>query len=196
MTNEQTQLQRVAEATNGVVTPSNVIDAAAFGAAIKYAPELNTPKGIAWVAASYAADVIDGKIARMTGTTSELGAAVDAVGDKIKTAYVAYHIAKLDLVPRPLLGAVLFQNVANAGAKAYDAIRNDESKLTVSQAGKYGAFSNNLGAGLHVIATELDKTNPNRARQARLAGDVVAWGGLAIFGMKATVGYWKEATGR
>lgn len=193
MSAEHNNFQQIAEATGGVVTPANAIDAGAFALAAKFVPKLDSWRGIAAVAVSYASDVVDGKVARATGTSNELGAAVDAVGDKIKTTYAAYHIAKMNLASKPLLAAVALQNVANAGATVYDSLVNDKSKVDVSKAGKYSTFSNSLGIGLQVIGTELEKNDPQRARNARVAGAVVGWGGLAVFGVRATRDYWRQA---
>lgn len=175
------------------MTPANVIDAGAFVLAAKFVPKLNKWEGITAVAASYASDVVDGKVARATGTSNELGATVDAVGDKLKTAFAAYHIYKMHLASRPLLAGVALQNIANAGATIYDSLINDKSQIEVSKAGKYSAFSNSLGIGLQVIGTELEKSDQLKARNTKIAGAVIGWGGLAVFGAKATRDYWRQA---
>lgn len=197
MAETQNNWQRVAEATGGVLTPANAIDALAFVAAIKQAPRLDTKEGVVALAVSYTADLVDGAVARATGTSSEVGAAVDAAGDKLKTAFTAFHIGRLGVASRPLLTAVAVHNAANAGATIYDRVKNDESKLELSKAGKYSAFSNSLGIGLQVIGSSLARGGHEKsARFVRRAGAATVLSGLAVYGVPATIQYWREARGQ
>lgn len=195
MGQERSILQKIAEGSGGLVTPANCIDAIAFAGVIKYAPELDRLQGIVMVGASYAADMVDGIVARSTGTTSKIGEAFDAAGDKIKTAYTAAHIARLDLAPRTLLAAVALQNIANTGAVIYDRLHNRTPQITVSKPGKRSTFSNTLGLSLHSIGAEIERNGDQvSADRMRNVGTAITVGGLIAFGIPATRQYWKAAT--
>ena len=90
---EQNVWQQLQHATNDVITPANVLDAAAFGLSLYGIKNLDSWKGIGASALSFSADLFDGKLARATGTSSALGEAVDAGGDKVKLALALYQIA-------------------------------------------------------------------------------------------------------
>jgi phosphatidylglycerophosphate synthase len=189
----QNMFQRTAEATGGMATPANLIDAAAFAVGIRYASRMDTAAGVGAVMGSYVSDLIDGPIARATGTSSELGASVDAAGDKLKTAYVIYNIAKGGLASRSLLTTVAAHNIINAAATVYDRTRHETPRVEVTREGKYGMFADNFGLGLQVIATEVSKTNERHGRQLRTAGAAITYTGLALFGVRASVDYWRTA---
>lgn len=193
MTTEQNVFQKVSEATHGVVTPANAIDAAAFALAIESAPKLDTWPGIARMAISYTADLADGATARATGTVNELGAAVDAVGDKLKTAYTGYHIARKGLASPGLLTAVAAYNLATAGAAARDRLAHEESQVSTTIPGKRAVFANSLGLGLQIIGTKVAETDERRGSQISRTGAAVTYAGLAIYGWRAARDYWRAA---
>ncbi|MEO8862825.1 MAG: CDP-alcohol phosphatidyltransferase family protein, partial [Candidatus Saccharimonadales bacterium] len=94
--------QKISDATGTVVTPANAIDMLGFAGAKYGIDNLDSWKGIGLACASFMADAIDGKVARATGTQSELGEALDAAGDKVKLAYALVKIWQMDLAPKPL----------------------------------------------------------------------------------------------
>lgn len=193
MANEQNVFQRVAEATNGIVTPANAIDVAAFALAMESASKLDSWRGIASMAVAYTADLADGAVARATGTVSELGAGVDAVGDKVKTAYVGYHIARQGLANYDLLTAVAAYNMATAGATIYDRLAHDKPEVETTIPGKRAVFAGSLGLGLQIIGNKVAETDERKGRALKLAGAGIGYGGLAYYGAKAIRDYWRTA---
>lgn len=185
--------QQTMEATGGVVTPANVMDAAAFAVTAAGASELDSWEGIGKIAGAFSVDWLDGKVARLTGTVSPLGASLDAVGDKIKLSMIGYQAYKKDLVHPVVLGAVAAQNLANAAATAYDRTVHDEPRVKVTHEGRRTMFYNCLGLGLQIIGTELAKTHPDHGRKVKVAGAAAAAGGLAFYGWRATRDYWRAA---
>lgn len=66
-----------------VFTIPNAITITGGVLAWRGAEKLNSTRGIALLAGGRSLDVIDGLIARLTGKTSDVGAALDAGGDKL-----------------------------------------------------------------------------------------------------------------
>lgn len=69
-----------------IFTVPNLISVAGAALAIHGSEKINTAEGLAECAVGRLADVLDGKVARMTGQTSNFGAALDATTDKIVMA--------------------------------------------------------------------------------------------------------------
>lgn len=190
LTEELNGWQKLSEATHGIGTPANALDTVAFAGGIYGINHLDSWKGIAIACSSFMADFVDGKIARATGTQSELGEAIDAGGDKVKLAYALYKMWQLELAPRPLLVAVAVQNGLNVGLTAIDRSANDKPVIHPSQFGKKAIFMEQWGLGLHVIGSELAKTNEKRGKAVKTAGTVLTLAGVAV-GVAATTGYTK-----
>ena len=183
--------QQWSEATGGVITPANALDAAAFIGGMYGVNNLDSWKGIVITAASFFADMADGKIARATGTESPLGEAVDAAGDKIKLAAALYQIWKLDLAPKPLLVAIAAQNGINAALTAGDRAINSQPVIHPSYFGKRAILLEQLGLGLHVIGSEVAKKHERRAAIIKKVGTLTSVAGLGL-GAAATAGYTKS----
>lgn len=182
-------LQIVANATHGVATISNAIDAVAMWQAIDGINNLDTWRGIRKSAASFLADLIDGPIARVTGTSSIVGEAADAVGDKIKLIYALHKIEEMELAPKLLLDAVKLQNLTNVGITVIDQVSNHGNpQIHASWVGKRAILAQQTGIGLHVIAARLEKDGSSRAEAVRKAGDTIGWTGVGL-GVIATKGY-------
>lgn len=180
--------QRVAQATNNIVTPANALDVAGFAGSMYGLANLDSWRGIIVGSAGFATDYFDGKVARGTGTASPLGEAIDAAGDKVKLAFALYQIWKLDLAPKWLVGAVAVQNGANIALTATDRIMNSEPVLHPSQNGKRAIFIEQLGLGMHIVGSEVSKTNARKGRFIKAAGTIVSLAGVGIGGV-ATAGY-------
>lgn len=93
---EQNVCQRVASATNGWVTPGNVISG--IGAALTITGLLKYEKGdrtigTALVGIGRVLDVVDGKVAKISGTRGNIGAVLDAGLDKYTTGSAAIALA-------------------------------------------------------------------------------------------------------
>lgn len=186
-------LQRVAAATGGVVTLANVLDVVAFVGAWWAGPRLGTWKGYAVGAPSYFADLADGIIARRTGTVTRVGEIMDHVGDKPKIFWAAWHVWRLRLADRPLIATVAVYNVANAAVTGYDLVRNAEPRVFPDRRAKWAMMTTATGMGIQVAATNAQRTHPRLARALRTCGAISSYGGVALFGIPTTVGYWQTA---
>lgn len=187
--------QRVSDATGTVITPANLIDAAGFVGAKYGIDHFDSWQGIFAAAASFLSDVVDGRVARATGTASPLGEAIDAAGDKAKLAYALYKMDRLQLAPRKLLGAVALQNGCNAILTTADqVVHKDGHVLHPSWFGKRAMFLQQTGVGLHVIAAQMENDTLPRSRQVRAVANILGWGGVAL-GAVATADYSKRFFG-
>src|ERR1035437_3082624 len=79
---------------------------------------IDTPTGLALVAAGRAADLIDGPTARARHEDSDLGAILDASFDKVGCAAIAFSMYRKDIVPTPVFIGMATQNLANGVATA------------------------------------------------------------------------------
>lgn len=186
-------LQRLAAATGGVVTLANLLDVVAFVGAWWAGPRLGTWKGYAVGAPSYFADLADGIIARRTGTVTRVGEILDHVGDKPKIFWAAWHVWRLRLADRPLIATVAVYNVANAAVTVYDLVRNAEPAVFPDRRAKWAMMTTATGMGVQVAATNAKRTHPRLARALHACGAISSYGGVALFGIPTTVGYWKAA---
>lgn len=182
--------QDIARATNDILTPSNVIDGASMVGAKYSLDRLDSWQGITGAAASFLTDLVDGKIARATGTSSPLGEAVDAAGDKIKMAYGLIKINQLELAPKALVRAVATRNSLNAILSTADQVANGHNhKLHSSKLGQITIFLEQLAIGAHVIASQMDKNDIRDTKQLKLAANIIGWGGGVALGTLATINY-------
>ena len=186
-------LQRLAAATGGVVTLANLLDVVAFVGAWWAGPRLGSWKGYAVGAPSYFADLADGIIARRTGTVTRVGEILDHVGDKPKIFWAGWHVWRLRLADRPLIATVAVYNVANAAVTGYDLVRNAEPGVFPDRRAKWAMMTTATGMGSQVAATNAERTHPRLARALHACGAISSYGGVALFGIPTTVGYWKAA---
>ncbi len=193
MADTPSPLQRLAASTGGVVTLANLLDVVAFVGAWWAGPRLGSWKGYAVGAPSYFADLADGIIARRTGTVTRLGEILDHVGDKPKIFWAAWHVWRLRLAYRPLIATVAVYNVANAAVTGYDLVRNAEPGVFPDRRAKWAMMTTATGMGVQVAATNAERTHPRLARALHACGAISSYGGVALFGIPTTVGYWKAA---
>ena len=156
--------------------------------------KIDTPEGLAECAVGRLADVLDGKVARMTGQTSNTGAALDATTDKIVMAKILYEMNKKGLAPKHVLGIVATLNLINAEATGIANLRSDEKAETrptksgkLAMAGETATLIAYIGA--HIA--EQDK-NPKLAEILRKLG-AGAFAASLPFAVHATHTYIKRA---
>ena len=122
-----------------VFTIPNLISVTGAALAMHGSEKIDTPEGLAECAVGRLADVLDGKIARMTGQTSNFGAALDAITDKIVMAKILYEMDKKGLAPKRVLGTVAILNSINAVATGIANLRSEEKAETrPTKSGKVG----------------------------------------------------------
>ena len=157
--------------------------------------KINTAEGLAECAVGRLADVLDGKVARMTGQTSNTGAALDATTDKIVMAKILYEMNKKGLAPKRVLGTVAVLNSINAVATGIANLRSDEKAETrPTKSGKVGLAMETAALVAYAAAELADKRtdSPKPAKLLRKLG-AGAFAASLPFAVHATHTYIKRA---
>ena len=155
-----------------VFTIPNFISVTGATLAIHGSEKIDTAEGLAECAVGRLADVLDGKVARMTGQTSNTGAALDATTDKIVMAKILYEMNKKGLAPKRVLGTVALLNSINAVATGIANLRSDEKAETrPTKSGKLAMAGETVTLISYIAAhvAEQDK-NPKLAKLLRKLG--------------------------
>ena len=137
------------------------------------AEELNNPCGLSKAALGRLLDIIDGPVSRLTGQTSDVGAALDATTDKIVMAKILYEMNKKELAPKYVLGTVAILNSINAVATGIANLRSDEKAETrPTKSGKVGLAMETAALVAYAAAELVDKRtdNPKPAEILRKLG--------------------------
>ena len=177
-----------------VFTIPNLISVTGAALAIHGSEKIDTPEGLVECAVGRLADVLDGKIARMTGQTSNFGAALDATTDKIVMAKILYEMNKKELAPKHVLGTVAVLNSINAVATGIANLRSDEKAETrPTKSGKLAMAGETVTLISYIAAhiAEQDK-NPKLAKLLRKLG-AAAFTASLPFAAHATCTYIKRA---
>lgn len=88
------------------------------------AGNIESATGLSEVIIGRTIDVLDGAVARATGQTSDLGAAVDAGIDKAATAKLLCDLTRKDAAPKLVIGTIALLNTINAAATGITNMRN------------------------------------------------------------------------
>ena len=185
----------VRKVAKDVLTVPNLISVAGAALAIHGSKEINTAKGLTECAVGRLADVLDGKVARMTGQTSNTGAALDATTDKIVMAKILYEMNKKELAPKYVLGTVAVLNSINAVATGIANLRSKEKAETrPTKSGKVGLAMETAALVAYAAAELADKRtdNPKPAKPLRKLGAGTFAASLP-FAAHATCTYIKRA---
>ena len=185
----------VRKVAKDVLTVPNLISVAGAALAIHGSKEINTAKGLTECAVGRLADVLDGKVARMTGQTSNTGAALDATTDKIVMAKILYEMNKKELAPKRVLGTVAILNSINAVATGIANLRSKEKAETrPTKSGKVGLAMETAALVAYAAAELADKRtdSPKPAKLLRKLGAGVFAASLP-FAAHATCTYIKRA---
>ena len=177
-----------------IFTVPNLISVAGAALAIHGSEKINTAEGLTECAVGRLADVLDGKVARMTGQTSNTGAALDATTDKIVMAKILYEMNKKELAPKYVLGTVAILNSINAVATGIANLRSEEKAETrPTKSGKLAMAGETVTLISYIAAhiAEQDK-NPKPAKLLRKLG-AGAFAASLPFAVHATCTYIKRA---
>ena len=184
----------VRKVAKDIFTVPNLISLSGAVLAIDGSKKIGTVKGLTECAVGRLADVLDGKVARMTGQTSNFGATLDATTDKIVMAKILYEMNKKGLAPKHVLGIVATLNLINAGATGIANLRSDEKGETrptksgkLAMAGETATLIAYIGAH---IAEQNEK--PNLANILHKLG-ATAFAASLPFAAHATCTYIKRA---
>ena len=178
-----------------VFTVPNLISVTGAALAIHGSEKIDTAEGLAECAVGRLADVLDGKVARMTGQTSNTGAALDATTDKIVMAKILYEMNKKELAPKYVLGTVAILNSMNAAATGIANLRSDEKAETrPTKSGKVGLAMETAALVAYAAAELADKRtdSPKPAEILRKLG-AGAFAASLPFAVHATHTYIKRA---
>lgn len=178
-----------------IFTIPNLISVTGAALAMHGSEKIDTAEGLAECAVGRLADVLDGKVARMTGQTSNFGAALDATTDKIVMAKILYEMNKKGLAPKYVLGTVALLNSINAGATGIANLRNKEKAETrPTKSGKVGLAIETAALVAYAAAELADKRtdNPKPAKFLRKLG-AGAFAASLPFAIHATHTYIKRA---
>lgn len=184
----------VSKVAKDVFTIPNFISMTGAALAIRGSEEIDTPEGLAKCAVGRLADVLDGIVARMTGQTSNTGAALDATTDKIVMAKILYEMNKKGLAPKHVLGTVAVLNSINAAATGIANLRSKEKAETrPTKSGKLAMAGETVTLISYIAAhiAEQDK-NPKPAKILRKLG-AAAFAASLPFAAHATCTYIKRA---
>ena len=178
-----------------VFTIPNLISVTGAALAIHGSEKIDTAEGLAECAVGRLADVLDGKVARTIGQTSNFGAALDATTDKIVMAKILYEMNKKELAPKYVLGTVALLNSINAVATGIANLRSDEKAETrPTKSGKVGLAMETAALVAYAAAELADKRtdNPKPAKLLRKLG-AGAFAASLPFAAHATCTYIKRA---
>ena len=184
----------VSKVAKDVFTIPNFISMTGAALAIRGSEKIDKAEGLVECAVGRLADVLDGKVARMTGQTSNFGAALDATTDKIVMAKILYEMNKKGLAPKHVLGIVATLNLINAGATGIANLRSDEKGETrPTKSGKLAMAGETVTLISYIAAhiAEQDK-NPKLAEILRKLG-AGAFAASLPFAAHATCTYIKRA---
>ena len=152
----------VRKVAKDIFTVPNLISVTGATLAIRGSKKIDTVEGLTKCAVGRLADVLDGKVARMTGQTSNTGAALDATTDKIVMAKILYEMNKKELAPKRVLGTVAVLNSINAIATGIANLRNDEKAETrPTKSGKVGLAMETAALVAYAAAELVDKRTDN-----------------------------------
>ena len=185
----------VRKVAKDVLTVPNLISVAGATLAIRGSEKINTAEGLAECAVGRLADVLDGIVARMTGQTSNTGAALDATTDKIVMAKILYEMNKKELAPKYVLGTVAILNSINAVATGIANLRSEEKAETrPTKSGKVGLAMETAALVAYAAAELADKRtdSPKPAEILRKLG-AGAFAASLPFAVHATCTYIKRA---
>ena len=185
----------VCKVAKDVFTIPNSISMIGAALVIHGSKEINTAKGLAECAVGRSADVLDGIVARMTGQTSNFGAALDAITDKIVMAKVLYEMNKKELAPKRVLGTVAVLNSINAVATGIANLRSDEKAETrPTKSGKVGLAMETAALVAYAAAELVDKrTDSPKPTEALRKLGAAAFAASLPFAAHATCTYIKRA---
>ena len=178
-----------------IFTVPNLISVTGAALAIHGSEKIDTAEGLAECAVGRLADVLDGKVARMIGQTSNFGAALDATTDKIVMAKILYEMHKKGLAPKYVLGTVAVLNSINAVATGIANLRSDEKAETrPTKSGKVGLAMETAALVAYAAAELADKRtdSPKPAKLLRELG-AGAFAASLPFAVHATHTYIKQA---
>lgn len=170
--------------TKDIFSVPNAISAAGLGLVLYGARKFDTGKrthdartvrtAIMMMAGGRLLDLLDGKAARCLHQESDLGAAVDAVGDKCGMLAIGTAMARHDIIPKPVVGMIAAKNTVNAAATAYYGLGHTEA-IRTPKAGKLSMAADNVA-----IAAYMAEKCARKGSKVERVAHTVAVGSAAL----------------
>lgn len=168
---QQNGFQKIARETDGAVTPANAVTIAGFALVVSGLLDLsrgNRRKAITKIATGRCFDLIDGTVAKATGTMSPFGEALDAGLDKVAMAATLVVLHKSKDMPRGMQRLFAARDLGMAILSGVGKARHVHPHP--NEAGKTATFYQWMAGGSILIAAELrDSDQPQLALGAELA---------------------------
>lgn len=164
----------------------NAITATGMALSIHGGLHADTPQGVAEASVGRILDLVDGKVARMTGQTSDVGALADASGDKVAMLAIMAGEYMNDVAPKPVLGAIAIRNSINAYATTQAGIKHPEMDQQSTRNGKRSVFFENASLGFFAFANLAKERAPRTARVMRGIAYTAFGVGSGYYGIPAT----------
>ena len=182
--------QRLAAETGGIVTPANVVSAMGHLAAItSVLVGRTTATRAGGFLAARSLDAIDGSIADKTGTKSQFGAGVDAVGDKFAIGAATIAGIVRNEIPRAVGVGIAANGLLRSGITiARRGLTGSNQKPSL--AGKWAAAAESVAVTGHTALSALNRY-PRVTKEMAPILRVVDYSALALGGI-ATVGYARD----
>lgn len=192
---ELTSLQKVAEATHGIITPANAITVLGIGLTALGCREFvagNESLAVGIIAVGAACDALDGQVARRTRTANyQTGRYLDIGADGVKAAMLGGALYASGTYSGPELAM-------NYGPKALGWVANGVSRFVshndpkTSRLGKVAEVARWVAPGLAVASSLLaDNGREAIGEVAKRASRVATVASCAI-GLTAAAGYFKN----
>lgn len=157
---EQNIHQRIARKTFGIVTVANVVTLAGAETTrrgINIFVQGDYMKGVILIAIGRGADLVDGAIAKKTGTLSKMGAGVDAGSDKVLSIYVVVMFNAYGIISDSYTYTLIFQQLRIVKENAR--ILRDGKEPNPNENGKHAMTATWTAMGLRGIEIMLKTTN-------------------------------------
>lgn len=165
-----------------ILTPANILSVSGLALVFVGSTRLSDWSGFVMVALGRLLDIADGYVARRTHT-SDFGAAVDAIADKLSILLLTTALFWYELAPLWVLGYILGQNALVAVAVLIASHRKIKAKTSV--AGKRNMFLQNI-VMLIFACTALANGN---TKSILLTMAYLVLGASFLYAFRATRGY-------
>ena len=187
---EHNPWQKLAAATEGVITPANAVSLAGGYLTVRGLLEIQRGeigRGLSKAVAGRLLDLADGAVAHATGTKGPVGEAIDVIVDKADMAVALPALVRSEALPATAAVTIGAQNVANSllGVVA----RKRGKHMHSSESGKLTTFAQWTAFGAFVGAALAEKHKRTQlAEDLRSAGYLMA-GVSAGMGAATTTEY-------
>ena len=162
----------IAISVKDIVTIPNAMSLVGGKLTWEGAENLEHVSGLAQVIIGRTLDVADGAVARATGQTSDVGAAVDAVTDKLVTGKLLYEMQKKGAAPNSVIGTIALLNTTNAIATGIANCRSEHKGETrPTKSGKLAMAGETLALFAYASAYTAEQNGkPRLAKILRTVG--------------------------